>query len=109
MNSFLGRVVNQGFALKTRSTKKFFSQKTKSYLTSKFLQGEKTGKKFDPKDISDKMHMEVTETGQPLFSINELVMWQQVASFWRQQYSMMCKNAVSMCKILNITFYSIIR
>jgi hypothetical protein len=66
--------ISKGWALRTRQVCTRFSSQQRNYLTSKFDQGARTGRKLDPKVVSKQMRNEFPKT-QWLTST-------QIASYW---------------------------
>ena len=74
-----------GFALRKAKPRTRFSQKVRAYLIEKFERGERTGSKFDPRKVAESMPSAMdpqADPPNPLFSVNEFLTWQQIASFW---------------------------
>ena len=73
---------DEGWAVKKTRKSTRFSDKVKLYLRDVFLQGEETGKKASPADISSKLKNLRSEDGKKLFSKEEWLTTQQVASYF---------------------------
>ena len=61
-------LLQMGWALKTARKKTMFSEKQKNYFTEQFVIGEESGKKADPKQVSQDMRKVRSESGVRLFS-----------------------------------------
>lgn len=71
-----------GWALRTNQPAKRFSEKQKEYLKSKFLLGEATGRKLDPKSVARSMMKAKDTDGKRLFSSDEFLNSQQISGFF---------------------------
>ena len=60
-------LLQMGWALKTARKKTMFSEEQKKYLTEQFVIGEESGKKADPKQVSQDMRKVRSESGGRLF------------------------------------------
>ena len=73
----------QGWALKATKKSTRFQEKVKDFLTEKFNEGVETGRKVDPMQVSTEMRHLTDETGNLVFSSQEL--WKtirQITSFF---------------------------
>lgn len=59
-----------------------FSQEQKKYLTEQFVIGEESGKKADPKQVSQDMRKVRSESGDRLFLGKDVLSPQQVSGFF---------------------------
>ncbi|MCP4489173.1 MAG: hypothetical protein GY820_17950 [Gammaproteobacteria bacterium] len=75
---------NVGFALKRVPQRTRFSTKVKSYLSEKFREGDRLHRKYDPRDIAKEMRTVKSANGDPMFTTEECLSWQQIARFWSQ-------------------------
>jgi hypothetical protein len=50
--------LEQGWALPPKKTRSLFTEKVKNNLDEKFMEGERTKRKFDPKKIAEMMERE---------------------------------------------------
>ena len=73
--------LQMGWALKTAKKKTMFSQEQKKYLTEQFVIGEESGKKADPKQVSQDMRKVRSESGVRLFLGKDVLSSQQVSGF----------------------------
>jgi hypothetical protein len=64
----------KGWALRVRKSSAVFSENLRTYLTSKFDVGVKTGRKLDPKTVAKQMRNQ--------FPKDEWLTWGQIASYW---------------------------
>jgi DNA-binding Xre family transcriptional regulator len=71
-----------GWALKTANKKTMFSQEQKKYMTEQFVIGEESGKKADPKQVSQDMQKVRSESGAGLFLGKDVLSPQQVSGFF---------------------------
>ena len=62
--------------------KTMFSQEQKKYLTEQFVIGEESGKKDDPKQVSQDMRKVRSESGVRLFLGKDVLSSQQVSGFF---------------------------
>ena len=86
--------LKKGWALKTIKKRARFSDKHRQYLTEQFQNGEESGRKCDPKEVSKSMGLERDQGGARIFHPDEvltaqqitvsLVVWQQRNNYWRQ-------------------------
>lgn len=74
--------LQMGWALKTAKKKTMFSQEQKKYLTEQFVIGEESGKKADPKQVSQDMRKVRSESGVRLFLGKDVLSSQQVSGFF---------------------------
>ena len=74
--------LQMGWALKTAKKKTMFSQEQKKYLTEQFVIGEESGKKADPKQVSQDMRKVRNESGVRLFLGKDVLSSQQVSGFF---------------------------
>ena len=74
--------LQMGWALKTAKKKTMFSQEQKKYLTEQFVIGEESGKKADPKQVSQDMRKVRSESGVRLFLGKDALSSQQVSGFF---------------------------
>lgn len=71
-----------GWALKTTRKSVRFTEKIKTYLKNKFLEGEETGRKANPNDVATKIKTLRTATGQKMFTKDEWLAANQVARYF---------------------------
>ena len=71
-----------GWALKSGSTRKRFSEQQKSYLDAKFKLGEQSGRKVDPVSVARAMMTAKDADGRSLFMSNEFLTHSQVSSYF---------------------------
>ena len=71
-----------GWALKTAKKKTMFSQEQKKYFTEQFIIGDESGKKADPKQVSQDMRKVRSESGVHLFLGKDVLSSQQVSGFF---------------------------
>ena len=72
-----------GWALKTsQASRARFTDKQKNYLLSKFLIGEQTGQKLNASSVARSMMGARDENGDRLFTSNEFLTGQQIASYF---------------------------
>ena len=85
--------LKKGWALKTIKKRARFSDKQRQYLTEQFQNGEESGRKCDPQEVSKSMGLERDQGGACIFHPDEvlhnrllvsLVVWQQRNNYWRQ-------------------------
>ena len=69
-----------------------FTSDQKQFLLEHFDRGVRTNKKVDPKWLADQMHKEKVQ-GNPKFSPNEWLTWQQIASFFSGMSKKRTKSA----------------
>ena len=74
--------LQMGWALKTARKKTMFSGEQKKYLTEQFVIGEESGKKADPKQVSQDMRKVRSESGVRLFLGKDVFSSQQVPGFF---------------------------
>lgn len=75
-------VLPMGWALKTTSKKKRFSDSQKKYLITFFQTGERTGQKANPSDVSKAMRTARNKDGARLFGKDDFLTPQQISSFF---------------------------
>lgn len=68
-----------GWAQKTRATNVRFSEKQKNFISSKFFEGEKTGRKFTAEAISRQMKEVCDDSGGRLFTHKEFMNATQIS------------------------------
>jgi hypothetical protein len=71
-----------GWALKSNPKKVRFSEKQKSFLEKKFLQGEQSGKKSNAKEVASEMRKVRGDNEKRLFCIDEFLTVQQISSYF---------------------------
>ena len=74
--------LQMGWALKTAKRKTMFSQEQNKYLTEQFVIGEESGKKVDPKQVSQDMRKVRSESEVRLFLGKDVLSSQQVSSLF---------------------------
>ena len=75
--------VEMGWALKKSKSRGRYSDKLKQYLKKLFLEGEETGRKADPSDVSSRMKSLKTNDGKKrLFDRSDWLTAQQVRSYF---------------------------
>ena len=73
----------KGWALKSSASRRSrFTYKQKNYLTEKFQQGERSGRKSDPASVARSMMSAVDSQGKRMFSSEEFLTASQVAGFF---------------------------
>ena len=73
----------KGWALKSSASRRCrFTYKQKNYLTEKFQQGERSGRKSDPASVARSMMSAVDSQGKRMFSSEEFLTASQVAGFF---------------------------
>ena len=77
-----GPQLQKGWALKTYSKRKRFSDIQKKFLLDVFDAGEQTGQKADPADVSKAMRSARNSDGSRLFGKSDFLTPQQIASFF---------------------------
>lgn len=82
-------ILEKGWTLKQERKVSRFSQKQKDFLENKFNNGIRTGQKEDPVSVSEEMRILKDCTGNRVFTYEELLTSQQIASF----FSRMCKKS----------------
>ena len=76
-------VLPKGWALKSSASRRSrFTYKQKNYLTEKFQQGERSGRKSDPASVARSMMSAVDSQGKRMFSSEEFLTASQVAGFF---------------------------
>ena len=81
----IGPSLPMGWALKSTKTYKRLSKKQKDYLLEIFNVGNTTGHKADPAVVSKSMRRARQTSGEPMFTIDEYLTSQQIASFFSRQ------------------------
>ena len=77
------KVSGKGWALAQKKSKsKFSDRQNKAYLTKKFEEGEKSGKKLKADEVAQDMRRVRDEMGRRVFTIEEFLTSKQVASFF---------------------------
>ena len=76
------KVSEKGWALAQQKSKSKFSDRQKAYLTKKFEEGEKSGKKLKADEVAEDMRRVRDEMGRRVFTIEEFLTSKQVASFF---------------------------
>ena len=76
------KVSEKGWALAQQKSKSKFNDRQKSYLTKKFEEGEKSGKKLKADEVAQDMRRVRDEMGRRVFTIEEFLTSKQVASFF---------------------------
>ena len=69
-----------------------FTNNVKSYLNEKFIEGERTKRKYDPRKLAEQMETEtITENGisKPRFLPDELKNYKEIASYFSRKTSKM--------------------
>ena len=74
--------LQMGWALKTATKNTMFSEEQKKYFTEQFVTGEESGKKADPKQVSQDMRKVRSESGVRLFLGKGVFSSQQVSGFF---------------------------
>ena len=87
--------LKEGWALKTTRKPYRFNEKQKSFLTSKFDIGQKTGHKMDPEVVSREMRRTKGTNGERLFTRSEFLTAQQVGSFFSRLAAKIHQEPVS--------------
>ena len=86
------KVSEKGWALAQQKSKSKFSDRHKVYLTKRFEEGERSGKKLKADEVAQDIRRVRDEMGRWVFTIEEFLTSKQVTSsshVWQQ------KNAVS--------------
>ena len=65
------KVSEKGWALAQQKSKSKFSDRQKAYLTKKFEEGEKSGKKLKADEVAQDMRRVRDEMGRRVFTIEE--------------------------------------
>ena len=81
----IGPSLPMGWALKSAKTYKRLSKKQKDYLLEIFNVGNTTGHKADPAVVSKSMRRARQTSCEPMFTIDEYLTSQQIASFFSRQ------------------------
>lgn len=71
-----------GYALRKGKARTRFTSSVRQYLIAKFEQGQRSGKKFDARKIAKTMRTEKVHSGEHMFTPDQFLTWQQIASFW---------------------------
>ena len=91
--------LQQGWALPLKKTRNPFTENVKNSLDEKFMEGERTKKKFDPKKIAEMMEREtVQQEGRatvPRFLPSELKNYREIASYFSRKTARM--RAIAGC------------
>ncbi len=74
--------LTKGWAIRKTRRHTVFTVQQREYLANKFHEGERTKKKCDPKQVATNMRREKMATGEPMFTPDEYLTWQQIASFF---------------------------
>ena len=77
------KVSQKGWALAQQKSKSKFSDRQKAYLTKKFEEGEKSGKKLKADEVAQDIRRVRDEMGRRVFTMEEFLTSKQVASFSR--------------------------
>ncbi|KAK3085974.1 hypothetical protein FSP39_011508, partial [Pinctada imbricata] len=75
-------LLQKGWGLKGKREAKRFTADQKAYLEKKFNQGEKTGHKCDPEEVSREMRFVKDESGRRRFKLSEFLAPNQIASYF---------------------------
>ena len=76
-------VLPKGWALRSSASRRCrFTYKQKKYLTEKFQQGERSGRKSDPASVASSMMSAVDSQGKRMFSSEEFLTASQVVGFF---------------------------
>lgn len=75
-------LLDMGWALKSKPRTTRFSEKQKSFLEKKFLEGEKSSKKTTGEEVAKEMRKVRDANNQRLFSINEFLTPSQISSYF---------------------------
>lgn len=78
-------VLPMGWALKTVASKKRFTETKKKYLMDLFTNGEVTGHKADPVEVSRSMRKVKNTDGTRMFDKSQFLTSQQITSFFSRQ------------------------
>ena len=74
--------LDMGWALKSKPKATRFSEKQKSFLERKFLQGEKSGKKETGETVAKEMRKAKDPNNRRLFKLEEFLTPQQISSYF---------------------------
>ena len=74
--------LNMGWALKSKPKTTRFTEKQKSYLESKFLEGEKSSKKTNGEVVAKEMRKVRDANNKRLFVVDEFLTPQQISSYF---------------------------
>ena len=77
----------QGWALRSKKKTTRFTKKQKEFLDEKFEKGEKTGKKYDPLQVSLAMRIAKDIEGKRIFSIEEFLSAEQIKGYFSRRSS----------------------
>ena len=75
-------LLQKGWGLKGKREAKRFTADQKSYLAEKFNQGERTGHKCDPEEVSKEMRVVRDKSGRRRFKLSEFLAPNQIASYF---------------------------
>lgn len=78
-------IMEMGWALKTAKKGDRFSSKQKAYLIMQFQNGETTGNKLDPQDVSKHMRRAKDEDGNKLFTVDDYLTPRQISGFFSRE------------------------
>ena len=95
------KILAKGWALKEERKCKRFSEKQKEFLEKKFKIGMVSGRKEDPVTVSEEMRRVKSCDGERLFSYDELLTAQQIASF----FSRLCKKSKNLHSAVKETLF----
>ena len=76
------KVSEKGWVLAQQKSKSQFSDRQKAYLTKKFEEGERSGKKLKADEVAQDMRRVRDEMGRRALTIEEFLTSKQVASFF---------------------------
>ena len=95
--------LSMGWALKPKTVNSRFSENVRSYLTSKFDLGERTGRKADPDQVSSEMRAARSENGERRFERKEWLSKTQIAGFFSRlsasRKTCSARNAISLKEV----------
>ena len=75
-------LLDKGWGLKSKAKAVRFSEKQKTFIEGKFLQGEKSGKKVSGEAVAKEMRKVKDANNQRLFSLEEFLTPQQITSYF---------------------------
>lgn len=84
-NSSAGSVLSMGWALKTAAKKKRFTVTQRKYLIDVFMNGEVTGHKVNPAEVSKAMRKAKNPNGSRMFDKDLFFTPQQISGFFSRQ------------------------
>lgn len=84
-------VKSKGWALPSRKKHAKFNVKQTSFLQEKFQEGQRTGRKWDPHDVSREM-MYATSNGQPMFEVTEYLNYKQIMGYFSREAARISKE-----------------